>query len=496
MRVSGIFSIRKSATVVMAFIAVSAGIVAGAVAMERQVRPEHRENIDLTIYNQDLALIRDVRQVSLHRGVNELAFIDVSQRLRAETVMFKVRSEETEIDLFEQNFHYDALTAQKLLEKSLGRTVRIARINSATGEETIEEAQVLSVDNGVLLRIGDRIEAIGLGERHDFPGRIIFDRLPENLRPQPTLVVVFESENAVEGLVELSYLSRGMSWQADYVAMLTSDERHLSLQGWATIVNQSGTDYDDASIRLVAGDINQAQDNFSGPVMARMMTEADAGNGTAPTGLGDYHLYTLPRATGIENNQTKQVALLERIGIPVNKEYRVNGGAHFYMNRLVSQLSEPQSVSVALEFENLRKPGVSSPLPAGVIRVYAESRSHGTQFIGEDRIGHTPESQEVRLRLGRAFDVTVERRQTDYEDSGRGENRLWVYETSHEIILKNAKQHPVEVIVDEQIPGDWTIVKESAPHSKTDAATATWTITVPAEGEAKLVYTARVEIVR
>lgn len=465
-----------------------------AAAMERQIRLEHQESVSLTVYNTDLALVRDRRRVALMPGVNDLAFIDVSARIRPETVVFAPQGEGAAIELLEQNFDFDLLTPRKLLEKSIGRTIRIVRINPATGEETVEEAQVLSTNEGALFRIGDRIEAIGAGDAHDLPGRLVFDRLPENLRPRPTLIVTVDTVEDAERPVVLSYLTGGLSWQADYVANLSKDERQLALQGWVTLTNTSGTGYRDAQLQLVAGDVNVVQPRLQRGVKFETMAAAAPDQPMAEEGLLDYHLYTLQRPTTILDNQTKQVALLSAPAVPVRKDYVARGPEYVYRSRIGP--FDRQQVGIWLTLENTKEGGLGMPLPKGVVRAYAQDSEGGSQFIGEDAIDHTPEGDTVRLNVGKAFDVTIDRRQTAYRDNRSSRETAWEFETEHEIVVRNAKDEPVEVKIEEPMPGDWTVIEESSPHVKEDSQTAVWRIAVAPKGETKLVYSVRVVIPR
>jgi hypothetical protein len=464
-------------TLATAFLAGLLAATATASAEERPITLDSQTGVAVTIYNGDLALVKDQRTVRLDQGRNTLGFIDVSGHMRPETALLR-GGDGLELKLIEQNFNFDLLTPEKLLEKSVGQTVRVARVNPATGQETIVEAKVLSAAQGVVLQIGDRVET-------GIPGRLIFSGVPANLRARPTLVVDLESAKAVGAApVELSYLTGGLTWRADYVAELNAKEDRLDLNGWVTLTNTSGTTYKDARMQLVAGDVNRVRE-----MMAKGGVMATARAAPAPEmreeTFFDYHLYTLGRPTTIADNQTKQVALLSAGGVAAHKEYRLAGGGYVYQQR-IGPVAKPK-VAVILEFTNDEKAGIGLPLPAGIVRVYKRDASGRTQFVGEDRIGHTPKGEKVRLAVGSAFDVTAERKQTEYARLGERS-----YETGHEITLRNARAEPVTVIVSETIPGDWQIVQESAKHDKVTSSEAEWRVSVPAGGSAKLAYKARV----
>lgn len=433
--------------------------------------------VAVTIYNQDLALVKDRRTVELAAGLNRLAFVDVSAQIRPETAL--LNTAEGRLAVLEQNFDFDLLTPEKLLEKSVGRTVRVIRTHPETGEETVEEATVLSVANGVVLRIGDRIETAPVG-------RIVFDAVPENLRARPTLVVQVDNDAAGAKPVELAYLTGGLSWSADYVAALSPDETTLDLNGLVTLTNTSGTSYRDARLQLVAGDVNRVRDQMMFRAGAAEQMAAAPAPAMTEEALFEYHLYTLERPTTIAENQTKQVALLSGAGIPVTKEYRFVNIANAYD---YIQAEAPRSnATVRIAFDNTEAARLGLPLPGGTVRVYKNDSGGQALFVGEDRIEHTPKGESVKLTLGQAFDVTARPRQTDFE---RLSDRS--FEAAYEIEIKNAKSEAITVAVVENIPGQWRMLSESIAHEKTGAFQAEWQVPVPAEGSATLSYRVRIE---
>jgi hypothetical protein len=454
-----------------------AGLPAAA-QEETAVGLDAQTGVAVTIYNQDLALVKDRRTVSLGEGANRLAFIDVSAQIRPETAL--LNTAEGRLSVLEQNFDFDLLTPEKLLEKSVGRSVRVIRTHPETGAETVEEATVLSVAGGVVLRIGDRIETAP-------PGRIVFAEVPANLRARPTLVVQLDSDAAGEKPVELAYLTGGLSWSADYVAALSPDETTLDLNGLVTLTNTSGTSYRDARLQLVAGDVNRVREEMM--LRADMMAgqaQAVPEPAMAEEALFEYHLYTLDRPTTIADNQTKQVALLSGSAIPVEKEYRFVNIANAYD---YVQAEAPRSnATVRIAFDNSEAARLGLPLPGGIVRVYKNDSGGQALFVGEDRIQHTPKGESVKLTLGQAFDVTARPRQTDFE---RLSDRS--FEAEYEIEIKNAKTETITVAVVETIPGQWKMVSESIPHDRLSAQNAQWLVEVPAEGSATLTYRVRIE---
>ncbi len=441
-------------------------------------------SVAVTIYNENLALIKDARNITLQSGFNKLAFRGVSAMMRPETALLRSLGEGGDsLKLIEQNFDFDLLTPQKLLEKYVGKQIRIAKMNPATGHETIEKATVLSTNQGVVVKIGDHIET----NPH---GRYIFDQVPTNLRDKPTLVLQLNNQVAEPQAVELSYLSGGLSWKADYVAELNADDSKLDLLGWVTLNNNSGTTYNNAKMQLVAGDVNQVQPELRRAAkMGRMndMVMAEASAPMSEESLFEYHLYSLNRPTTIADKQTKQVSLLTGNQIPVDKQFLLQGNDYYYHSSY-GDIGQKIKIGVFVEFKNEQESGLGIPMPKGVVRVYKKDSKGNAQFIGEDRIDHTPKKEDVRLKLGDAFDVTANKKQTDFKKRAAFAKYNYVYESAYEVELKNAKSEPVEVVVREPVPGDWKMLDENHEHSKVAAGTAEWKVMVPAEGSTVLNY--------
>jgi hypothetical protein len=462
--------------------AAAALLGAPAAWAETPVGADKQTAIAVTIYNNDLALVRDSRNVTLTQGENDIAFIEVSAGIRPETALLTGRG--TTLDIVEQNFDFDLLTPHKLLEKSVGQTIRVVRTNPETGDDTTEDATVLSVAEGqVVLRIGDRIEVTP-------PGRLVYSAVPANLRARPTLVVKLNSQQAGDMPVDLSYLTRGLSWSADYVAELAPDEKTINLNGWVTLTNMSGIAYNDAKLQLVAGDVNQYQPQPPMP-MAEMAAAADGmrREKIASEAAFEYHLYSLDRPTTLRENQTKQVALLAAQSVPVTKQYLLANVAQLggtYGTRIGEM--ERVNAEVRMKFENRDASHLGLPLPSGVVRVYKADSDGDAIFVGEDHIDHTPKNEEVDLTMGRAFDVTARGKQVSHTRIADN-----LFENAYEIEVKNAKREPVTVTLREFVPGDWTMLEESVKHQKVDASTAEWQLQVPAEGSTKLTYKVRIK---
>ncbi len=449
---------------------------------ELRTTRDDQSSVAVTIYNKNLALVKDQRNVSLPSGQQSLAFRDVSALIRPETAMLRNMNNAADLRVLEQNFDFDLLTPQKLLDKYVGREIKLVTMNPATGIESTEQATVLSTNKGVVLKIGSRIET-------NPRGRFIFDQLPQNLRDKPTLVTLLDNKANGSQPLELSYLTGGLSWKADYVAELNADDTKLDLLGWVTLTNKSGSSYGNAKLQLVAGDVNQVQPNFRQAVRLKALAvNSDAV--AAPMqeeSLFEYHLYTLNRPTDILDKQTKQVSLLSASSVPVNKQFLLQGGGHYYQNRY-GNIGQKIKIGVYVKFKNRQQSGLGVPIPKGIVRVYKKDQSGNAQFVGEDRIDHTPKNEEIRLKLGDAFDVTADKNQTDYrrvKPLGKHKNAS---ESSYRITLKNAKPQAVTVTVRESIPGDWTMQQESHSHEKVAAGTAQWQVKIPAEDKVNLDY--------
>ncbi len=465
----------------------AAPYAASAAIDEKRTTLEDQSQVAVTIYNQDLALVKDTRKLSLDRGLNALAFREVSARMRPETAFLRSLTHPEGFYLLEQNFDFDLLTPHKLLEKYVGKRVGVVRTHPRTGAEKIEQATVLSVNEGVVLRYADRIEM-------QAPGRIVFNEVPDNLRDRPTLVTQLNSATEQPQTLELSYLTGGLDWKADYVAELSADDAHLDLNGWVTLTNQSGTTYRNARLQLVAGDVNRVEEAFQAKVERKRLAErtlAKADTGMSEEGLFEYHLYSLNRATTIAENQTKQVALMSAASVPVSKEFLLKG-ADYYYHSSYGDLGQKLKVGVFVEFDNKESSHLGLPLPKGIVRVYKKDSGGNAQFVGEDRIDHTPKNEKIRLKLGDAFDVTANKTQTRFKRRPATGAFSYVFDASFTVQIKNAKKEAVTVTVLEPIPGDWMMIKESHPHEQAAAGTARWRVTVPPEGETTLSYTVKV----
>lgn len=461
-------------------LAIFAGVVYCAEPpKELESTQRDRESVTLTVYSDDLALVRERRRLELPTGLTHLSLRDVTAHLRPETAMLRATSGPP-LRLIEQQFDYELLTPQRLLEKSVGREVTVLRPNPTTGEDRREKATVLAAAEGPILRFADRIEA-------GVSGRIAYETVPQGLFDRPTLSVLFDATGGKQAL-ELSYLTSGMSWRADYVANLAVDGRSLDLNGWVTLSNRTGVSFDNVALALVAGNLNrvraQAPRAFE-RVEAQMAAGRAAPMEPAEEQLADYHLYRFERPTSIADNQIKLLALLTARQVAVRREYVLTGGDWLFRDRL-RQMSQKQRPSTFVFFDN-KSGDLGRPLPGGVVRVYARDSTGAAQFVGEDRMRPTAKNETVKLDLGEAFDILAERTQSAFRRIAKN-----VVESSWRIELRNAKDEAVAVKVLESMPDDWEIVQESAPHVKDEAHRAQWQVQIPAGGNATLEYVVRV----
>ena len=434
-------------------------------------------DIAVTIYNNDRALVEDKRDLDLAAGRTRQEFRDVSAQIQPETVTLNGRG----ISVVEQNFDFDLLTPTALMQNAVGQTITLVRVNPATGAETRERATVLAANGGVVLQIGDRVEVL----RDDgLPARVIFDQVPATLRARPTLSVTLQADGGGRLPVTLTYLTPGLGWAADYVALFDDANGRMEVQGWVTLTNNSGTPYVNASTLLVAAAVGQAgggrhRGDYGGgypppppPPPPPMMDRA--GTETAPRErLGDFYLYPLPERTTIADKQTKQVSFLDVQNTPAARAYE-------FRNGWLSTSDQPLSANTVLRFSSSRNQGLGDALPAGTMRVYQRDARGNPQFVGEHRIGHTPMGSDIGLATGQAFDVKV---RPVVEERTRLSGDRW--RTRMRYTLTNAGPRPVTVdLIQSGLWGDTRIVDQSLRAERLSADDARWRVPVPANGEA------------
>jgi len=441
------------------------------------VTGETQKNVMVTIYNGNLGLVKDVREVRLPVGLTEAQFMDVAAQIDPTSVHLKSLTDPSGLKILEQNYEYDLLSSDKLLEKYVGKTVRLYQ-----SDGTFHEAKLLSTA-GPVFEINGQIH---LG----YSGRMVLPSLPDNLVAKPTLVWLLRNQTAPTQKVEASYLTGGITWKSDYVMLVNDADSKADLTGWVTLDNKSGAIYANAALKLVAGDVNRARDGRrEGRVMelaAKAASARDASRDFAEEGFFEYHLYTLDGRTTLKNQQTKQLALLSAAEVPVTKHLMYYGAQDYYRNSYGMPISN-QKVAVLLELKNSTENRLGVPLPKGKVRVYKADSAGSQQFIGEDWIDHTPKNERVKIKLGDAFDVVGERTQKEWRKLGPG---LW--EVEWEISLRNHKKQEQTVTVIEPVPGDWQVLHASHAFDKPEAHTLRFSIPVPKEGAAKLVYRVRI----
>ena len=441
-------------------------------------------DLGVTVYNSDIALVRDVRELQLPRGNFDLRFMDVAATVNPATVHFRSLTEPARVNVLEQNYEYDLLEPDKLLRKYVGRDVILVRRRQENGQTREDEvkARLLSYNNAPVWQIGNEI-VTGMNADH-----IKFPELPANLYTHPTLIWTLDNGGAARHRIEASYLAGKLSWSSDYVLTVARDDKAADLDGWVTLTNGSGTSFRNTKLQLVAGDLNRVRQVVGRAMeMAAKSAPMSADALMAQESFSDYHLYSLGRKTTINNNETKQVSMMSGSGVPVRKRYVVDGQAFYYRNAQHPGSPIKDVVQVYYQFKNDERAGLGVPMPAGVIRVYQADSKGGTQFVGEDRINHTPKDEELNLKIGNAFDVTCERKQIDFEKISPN-----VYEVEYEITLRNHKASPITVEVNEPVGGTWRMLRSSYTWIKTDAWAAAFAVPVATDATAVLTYRVRV----
>jgi hypothetical protein len=442
------------------------------------VTGETQKNVMVTIYNGNLGLVKDVREVRLPVGTHEAQFTDVAAQIDPTSVHLKSLSDPTGLKILEQNYEYDLLSSDKLLEKYVGKVVRLYQ-----SDGTFHEAKLLSTA-GPVFEINGQIH---LG----YSGRMVLPSLPENLVAKPTLVWLLRNQTAAAQKVEASYLTGGITWKSDYVMLVNDADSKADLTGWVTIDNKSGTTYTNAALKLVAGDINRARDGrremLAMQIAAKAASVNEARRDFVEEGFFEYHLYTLDGRTTLKNQQTKQLALLSGTDVPVVKHLVYYGAPDYYRNSYGMPISN-QKVAVLLEIKNSAENRLGMPLPKGKVRVYKADAGGSQQFIGEDWIEHTAKDERVKIKLGDAFDVVGERTQKDLRKLGSG---LW--EVEWEISLRNHKKQDQVVTVIEPVPGDWQVLHSTHAYDKPEAHTLKFTLPVPKDGATTLTYRVRIK---
>lgn len=472
--------------------------------------PEGRTSVDLTVYNQNLSLIREERTLQLPRGTGRIVIPEIPATIDGSSLLFRSLTDPKSVRVLEQNYQYDLVHQAKLLERYIGREVEFVRLNEETKQEYTVKARLLATGytqqvpypgglpqfqhaGGMIAEVNGKIEV-------NPAGRLVLPALPDGLILRPQLEWLVSSTREGKHASEISYMASGLSWTCNYVALLDKSDSRLDLTGWVTLTNSTGTTFPNAGLKLVAGDVNIVREQFQGAMRGKAMAmEADmAAPQFTQTELFEYKLYALQRRTTLANNETKQIELTSARDAAAKKVFIYDGMAgqwrsffnnHAYRNQgSFGQQSNPK-VGVFVVFRNDEKSGLGMPLPKGKVRVYKKDEDGKEQFVGEDEIDHTPKDEEVRLYLGNAFDIVGERAQKDFKSLAGGR----VVEETVEIKVRNHKNEAVEVLIYEH-PwrwSEWEILKSGVAWEKVDQSTLKFPVKIAKDGEAVVTYTIR-----
>lgn len=440
---------------------------------------EDQKNIEVTVYNNNLGLVKDMRFLRLPQGEGELRFMDVAAAIIPETVHIKSLNFPKDFSVLEQNYEYDLMNGNKLLDKYVGKDIKLLDFNPYQDRKTETPAKLLSNNGDQIYQINNEIY---LGH----PGYRILPELPENLIAQPTLTWNFRNKAIEPNNIEVSYLTNGINWKADYVLVVDAKDVLADLSGWVTVNNQSGATYKNAKLKLIAGEVNRVVEptrrSRGGMEKAMMLAVADSGAGFEEQSFFEYHIYDLQRPTTIKDKQQKQISLLEANDAQVKKEFITTAENYYFYSRLSDK--QKQSVQVFIKFKNAKENNLGMPLPAGIIRLYKKDTKDALQFIGEDRIVHTPKDEEIKIKVGEAFDVVVERVQTDFKQI-----TTRMVESEWEITLRNHKEEDVVIgVVEPMTNGNWSVISKSHDFIKENAFIIRFNVSVAKNDEVKVKY--------
>ena len=456
-----------------------------AMAADAEVQVPAAGGADLTIYTNDLAMVRERRTFRLASSPSQLAITGVSNQLQPQTAFLSVVKGNA-VKINEQSFNFDLLSPQKLLERAIGQTVTIMRQNPATGADLGTRAKVLSVQGGLVVEVNGKIET-------GIQGRIVYDSLPPGVRSTPTLLMSVTGAPNQDVDAELGYLTGGLSWHPDYVMQYDADAARMDLSALATITNTSGQDFRDAKIKLVAGAVKRMAPQpipmARAPMAAKtmMMEASPMADGVGEEALIGNHVYSIPKTTTIAASESKQLALLNAQNAPVKRDFVIRGEQSFYF---MSIKDTPQDLHAEIEltFKNDAASKLGTPLPAGTVRVYSPDAQGAPQFVGEAALDHVPVGNEALVKMGRDYDISGTRVQTTYV---RATDTVSL--SNWKISLRNAKTKPVTVHLIEPMAGSWEITKESMPHKKLDSGNVVWDVQIPAKGQVILDYSVKTQ---
>ncbi|MGA1871039.1 MAG: DUF4139 domain-containing protein [bacterium] len=442
-----------------------------------QTTKDDRHALYITAYNHNLALINDIREIPLPSGTIKVNFNDIAKKIDPSSILLSFPSDHGAIMLLEQDFDTDIITTHRLLKEYIGKNIKLAEKNESTGEETIVTATLLNIDPKPIFLINNEIHI-------DHPGRIILPDIPKELNVDPTLAFLLDCHSEGPYPLEVSYLTEGLQWDAYYTFDLNKDETRGDLVGWVNIINESGYSYDNAHLTLIAGDIHRAKTSKISmrKKRQRAVIEADRGEFKEEE-FFDYHMYGLPRTITLKNNQSKQIKLLSGSRIPVKKEFRSYGTQYYVGNYRNKNEPQAEYASVCLEFENKAANNLGIPLPGGTVRIYKKNTEGGIQLLGEDEINHTPPNKNVEIEIGKAFDITITRVQTDWQKIAQNQ-----FEIAWTLDIANQKTEAVVIKIVEPAAGEWQIVHSSHDWTKKSAHQIEFTIIIPPRMAEKISY--------
>ena len=446
---------------------------------------DDQQAVEVTVYNSNIGLVKDTRHLQIPQGEGELRFMDVAASILPYTVQIQSLDSPGSLTVLEQNYEYDLMDSNKLLDKYVGKKIKLLTINKDQDKKEIVDAILLSNNNGQIYKINNEIY---LG----YPGYQILPQIPENLIAQPTLTWAYDNKSAAPQTVQVAYLTDNINWRADYIVVVNNEDTSANIDGWVTLDNKSGATYKNAKLKLVAGQVNRVQEVDR----IRSMNKAvfAVGSAMAPQfqeqSFFEYHIYDLQRKTTIKDNQTKQVNLLQANDVAVNKEYLVRGQQNYFYSN--SSGGEPTKVpvDVCLKFKNSQANHMGMPLPSGTLRLYKKDAQNSLEFVGEDNIEHTPKDENVEIKAGEAFDVVAERQQMDFKQYSQS------FETAWEVTIRNHKDSDIKVGIVEPVNGDWEVLESSVAYKKIDATTLGFDVDVAKDQEVKVTYRVRVRTPR
>jgi hypothetical protein len=450
------------------------------------------QSVEVTVYNSNLGLVKEQRKIKVSSGVGELQYVDVAAQINPVTVLIKPLFNAKEFTVLEQNYEYDLISHQKLLDKYLGKKIKIVDWNEYKDRKTTVEAELLSSGFNNGLGGGGEVYKIGNEIYLGHPGTKVLPSLPDNLISRPTLSWLYRSKSAREYQLEVSYLTHGLNWSADYVFVVSDAKSIADLSGWVTVNNHSGAAYNNAKLKLIAGNVNRVQNEAGGRMRKSLREDMDyampmAAPAFEQSDVFEYKIYDLERPTTIKDNQTKQINLLESRGLSIEKEYVTSPAGRHYAKANKIDGTAKQPVTAYITFKNTKENRLGNPLPAGTIRMYMADVQGCQQFIGEDRIEHTPKDEQVRLKAGEAFDIVAERKQLDFS-----QKTSQMSETEWEIKIRNRKEENITIGIIENAYGNWEIIESTHKHTKIDANTLRFDVAVPKSKEVAVKYKIRV----